>query len=82
MGQNRKLATRLIYFWVLLMPVLVNAQTKSIIIGEGVRGAMYLPAYIAEEKGFFKRRELDTRMVTFSRSNDIMPWCRATFNSI
>ena len=37
------------------------AQSKSIIIGEGVRGAMYLPAYIAEEKGFFKRRELDTR---------------------
>lgn len=49
----------------------VFAQSKSIIIGEGVRGAMYLPAYIAEEKGFFKKRELDTRMVTFSRSNDI-----------
>ena len=32
---------------------------------------MYLPAYIAEEKGFFKRRELDTKIVTFSRSNDI-----------
>ena len=32
---------------------------------------MYLPAYIAEEKGFFKKRDLDTRMVTFSRSNDI-----------
>lgn len=47
------------------------AQSKSIIIGEGVRGAMYLPAYVAEEKGFFKKRELDTRMVTFSRSNDI-----------
>ena len=71
MGQNRQLATGLIYFCALLLPVLVNAQTKSIIIGEGVRGAMYLPAYIAEEKGFFKRRELDTRMVTFSRSNDI-----------
>jgi NitT/TauT family transport system substrate-binding protein len=41
------------------------------IIGEGVRGAMYLPAYIAEEKGLFKKRDLDTRMVTFSRSNDI-----------
>jgi ABC-type nitrate/sulfonate/bicarbonate transport system substrate-binding protein len=32
---------------------------------------MYLPAYIAEEKGFFRKRELDTRLVTFSRSNDI-----------
>ncbi|MGN6734523.1 MAG: ABC transporter substrate-binding protein, partial [Candidatus Binatia bacterium] len=47
------------------------AQTKSIIVGEGVRGAMYMPAYIAEEKGFFKRRELDSKIVTFSRSNDI-----------
>ena len=44
---------------------------KSIVIGEGVRGAMYLPAYIAEEKGFFKKRELDTKIVTFSRSNDL-----------
>lgn len=48
-----------------------QAQTKSIIVGEGVRGAMYLPAYIAEEKGFFKKRELDTKIVTFSRSNDL-----------
>ncbi len=47
------------------------AQSKSIIIGEGVRGAMYMPAYIAEEKGFFKKRELDSKIVTFSRSNDI-----------
>lgn len=47
------------------------AQTKSIIVGEGVRGAMYLPAYIAEEKGLFKKRELDSKIVTFSRSNDI-----------
>src|SRR5258707_3529117 len=46
-------------------------QAKTIVVGEGVRGAMYLPAYIAEEKGFSKKRELDTRMVTFSRSNDI-----------
>jgi NitT/TauT family transport system substrate-binding protein len=49
----------------------VWAQTKTIVVGEGVRGAMYLPAYIAEEKGLFKKRDLDTRMVTFSRSNDI-----------
>ena len=48
-----------------------TAQMKSIVIGEGVRGAMYLPAYIAEEKGFFKKRELDTKIVTFSRSNDL-----------
>jgi NitT/TauT family transport system substrate-binding protein len=49
----------------------VCAQTKTIVVGEGVRGAMFLPAYIAEEKRFFKKRDLDTRMVTFSRSNDI-----------
>jgi len=54
-----------------LLPVLGFAQMKSIVIGEGVRGAMYLPAYIAEEKGFFKKRELDTKIVTFSRSNDL-----------
>ena len=48
-----------------------NAQSKSIIVGEGVRGAMYMPTYIAEEKGFFKKRELDPKIVTFSRSNDI-----------
>jgi NitT/TauT family transport system substrate-binding protein len=56
---------------VALMPSAAEAQSKSIMIGEGVRGAMYLPAYIAEEKGFFKKRELDTKIVTFSRSNDI-----------
>ena len=64
-------ARGLVFLCIWLMPLPADAQTKSIIIGEGVRGAMYLPAYIAEEKGFFKRRELDTRMVTFSRSNDI-----------
>ena len=48
-----------------------SAQSKSIIVGEGVRGAMFLPAYIAEDKGFFKRRQLDSKIVTFSRSNDI-----------
>jgi ABC-type nitrate/sulfonate/bicarbonate transport system substrate-binding protein len=47
------------------------AQSKSIVVGEGVRGAMYMPAYIAEEKRFFKKRELDSKIVTFSRSNDI-----------
>jgi len=58
-------------FCVLAFPLSVQAQAKTIVVGEGVRGAMYLPAYIAEEKGFLKKRELDTRMVTFSRSNDI-----------
>jgi NitT/TauT family transport system substrate-binding protein len=58
-------------FLLCLMPVSAAAQIKSIVIGEGVRGAMYMPAYIAEEKGYFKKKELDTKIVTFSRSNDI-----------
>lgn len=53
------------------MPVRAVSQSKSIVIGEGVRGAMYMPAYIAEEKGYFKKRDLDSKIVTFSRSNDI-----------
>ena len=57
--------------WVAFLASAAAAQTKSIVIGEGVRGAMYLPAYLAEEKGFFKNRQLDTKIVTFSRSNDI-----------
>ena len=56
---------------VALFAATVCAQTKTLIIDEGVRGAMYLPAYIAEEKGLFRKRNLDTRMVTFSRSDDI-----------
>jgi hypothetical protein len=31
---------------VALLPSAAIAQIKSIVIGEGVRGAMYLPAYI------------------------------------
>jgi NitT/TauT family transport system substrate-binding protein len=54
-----------------LMPSAAAGQSKSIIVGEGVRGAMYMPAYIAEEKGYFKKRDLDSKIVTFSRSNDI-----------
>jgi NitT/TauT family transport system substrate-binding protein len=72
------MATRRFTVWILaasfaswLTEDSAAAQTKSIIVGEGVRGAMYMPAYIAEEKGFFKRRELDSKIVTFSRSNDI-----------
>jgi NitT/TauT family transport system substrate-binding protein len=57
--------------WFAFLASAAAAQTRSIVIGEGVRGAMYLPAYLAEEKGFFKKRELDTKIVTFSRSNDI-----------
>ena len=56
---------------VCLMPGGGASQTKSIVIGEGVRGAMYMPAYIAEEKGYFKKRDLDSKIVTFTRSNDI-----------
>src|SRR5262244_3365695 len=56
---------------VCLMPGGGASQMKSIVIGEGVRGAMYMPAYIAEEKSYFKKRDLDSKIVTFSRSNDI-----------
>ena len=56
---------------VLLIPENSGAQIKSIIIGESVRGAMYLPFYIAEEKNFFRKRDLETKIVTFSRSNDL-----------
>jgi len=71
MSWHWKNSMSMIFFCVWLMPLPTHGQTKSIIIGEGVRGAMYLPAYIAEEKGLFRRRELDTKIVTFSRSNDI-----------
>jgi NitT/TauT family transport system substrate-binding protein len=60
-----------IVFSLCLMPISAASQIKSIVIGEGVRGAMYMPAYIAEEKGYFKKKDLDTKIVTFSRSNDI-----------
>src|SRR5262245_48101858 len=56
---------------VCLMPGGGASQMKAIVIGEGVRGAMYMPAYIEEEKGYFKKRDLDSKIVTFSRSNDI-----------
>src|SRR5262249_57718367 len=32
---------------------------------------MDMAAYVAEEKGYFKKRDLDSKIVTFSRSNDI-----------
>jgi len=53
------------------VPRTANAQAKTIVIGESVRGAMYLPLYIAEEKNYFRKRELETKIVTFSRSNDL-----------
>jgi ABC-type nitrate/sulfonate/bicarbonate transport system substrate-binding protein len=56
---------------VCLMPAVGVSQSKSIVVGEGVRCAVYMPAYIAEEKGYFKKRDLDSKIVTFSRSNDI-----------
>ncbi|HWH75944.1 MAG TPA: ABC transporter substrate-binding protein, partial [Candidatus Binatus sp.] len=71
MGRNQKIALLTVFICVMAMPLLAHGQSKSIVIGEGVRGAMYLPAYIAEEKGFFRRHDLDTKIVTFSRSNDI-----------
>ena len=45
---------------VCLMPAAGASQTKSIVIGEGVRGAMYMPAYIAEERAT-SRKEISTR---------------------
>src|ERR1700745_3724670 len=54
-----------------LISEIAHAQTKTIVIGESVRGAMYLPLYIAEEKSYFRKRELETKIVTFSRSNDL-----------
>lgn len=71
MVEKRNLALALFFCFLWSIPYTVGAQMKSIIIGEGVRGAMYLPAYIAEEKGLFRKQELDTKIVTFSRSNDI-----------
>lgn len=41
------------------------AQSKTIVVGEGVRGAMYLPTYIAEERGSSRSAS------SISRSNDI-----------
>jgi hypothetical protein len=53
MMRRWKNSISMILFCAWLMPLQAHAQTKSIIIGEGVRGAMYLPAYIAEEKVSF-----------------------------
>ena len=44
MGRNRKIASLIMLSFVISMPLLATAQNKSIIIGEGVRGAMYIPA--------------------------------------
>jgi NitT/TauT family transport system substrate-binding protein len=60
-----------LFLTVSLIPQILAAQSKSIVIGESVRGAMYLPFYIAEEKNFFRKRDVDTKIVTFSRSNDL-----------
>ena len=50
---------------------LAGAADKSIIIGEAVRAAMYAPLYVAEEKGFFKKHQLETKIVTFAGGNTI-----------
>ena len=70
MGWLTKCCCLFMFYWA-LVPQIINAQTKTIVIGESVRGGMYLPVYIAEEKNFFKKRDLDTKIVTFSRSNDL-----------
>jgi len=65
-----------------LMPRGAAAQSKSIVVGEGVRGAMYMPAYIAEEKGYF-RKEISTRRLLPSAAATIsMLWSRAISSSI
>ncbi len=66
-----KLLLSFVWLSVLLFPPRGIAADKPIIIGEAVRGVMYAPAYIAEEKGYFKRRNLDTKIVTFSGGNTI-----------
>ena len=53
------------------IPVPSHSESKVIMIGEAVRGAMYAPFYIADAKGYFKKRELDPKIITFSRGNDI-----------
>ncbi|MBI4524766.1 MAG: ABC transporter substrate-binding protein [Deltaproteobacteria bacterium] len=54
-----------------ILPAPVLGAEKSIIIGEAVRGVMYAPVYIAEEKGYFKKRSFDSKIVTFSGGNNI-----------
>jgi NitT/TauT family transport system substrate-binding protein len=44
----------------------LGSESKSVIIGEPVRGIMYAPLYIAEARGFFRNRGLDTKIVTFT----------------
>ncbi len=61
----------LTFFFVALIPGLAHPESKVIMIGEAVRGAMYAPFYIADAKGYFKKRELEPRIITFSRGNDI-----------
>ncbi len=63
----------LIFIWLSLLfpPLRAMGAEKSIIIGEAVRGIMYAPVYIAEEKGYFRKRNLDSKIVTFSGGNNI-----------
>src|SRR5918999_5864080 len=66
-----KILSFIAILWLTLFPLQGAAAEKSIIIGEVVRGAMYTPVYIAEEKGFFVKRGLDSKVVTFSGGNNI-----------
>lgn len=68
---RRKLLFNLIWLAIFLVPPWGLGADKPIIVGEAVRGAMYAPVYIAEEKGYFKKRNLDTKIVTFSGGNTI-----------
>jgi NitT/TauT family transport system substrate-binding protein len=61
----------LVWLLILLFPPSGLGADKPIMIGEAVRGVMYAPLYVAEEKGYFKKRNLDTRIVTFSGGNTI-----------
>jgi NitT/TauT family transport system substrate-binding protein len=68
---RRKFLLTLVWLPVLLFPPRGMGADKPIIVGEAVRGVMYAPVYIAEEKGYFKKRNLDARIVTFSGGNTI-----------
>jgi len=62
------------------IPVPSHSESKVIMIGEAVRGAMYAPFYIADAKGYFKKRDLDPKIITFSRATTSMPWLPAISN--
>ncbi len=50
----------------------LGGESRSVIIGEPVRGIMYAPLYIAEARGFFQKRGLDTKIVTFTGATQVV----------